>query len=112
MTDAKLKRVQIPCYGASKYRPIAEEILDAFRDGEAVLLPREMYERLAMIRHQIERIVHHRTGQFCSFRLQTQHHEATWTIWITTFDDESAKTLMDAAKAPESSATQERIGKL
>ena len=112
MTNAKLKRVPIPCYGASKYRPIAEEILDAFRDGEAVLLPREMYKRLAMIRHQIERIVHHRTGQFCSsFRLQTQHHEATWTVWIQTVDDESAKTLMDAAKAPESSATQEREGR-
>ena len=48
MTAAKLKRVPIPCYGASKYRPIAEEILDAFRDGEAVLLPREMYKRLAL----------------------------------------------------------------
>jgi hypothetical protein len=111
MTDAKLKRVPIPCYGASKYRPIAEEILDAYRDGEAVLLPHEMYKRLAMIRSQIWRIVHHRTGQSCSFRLQTQHHEATWTTWIQTVDDESAKTLRDAAKAPESSATQEREGR-
>ena len=105
MTDAKLQRVPIPCYGASKYRPIAEEILDAFRDGEAVLLPVAMYKRLAMIRDQIERIVHHRTGQFCSssFRLQTQHHEdeATWTVWIQTVDDESAKTLIDAAQAPK-----------
>lgn len=88
MTD-KLTRVAIPVYGRSKYRQIAQQIIDAFDGGEAVILPAAFEHRRAEIKHQIERLIHHATGTRPSLRLNTRADPRGRVVWIQTFEDDA-----------------------
>ena len=104
MTTDKLQRVPIPCHGASKYRPIAKQILDAFAHNEALVLPMEFDKRRAEIKRQIDMLVHHKTGQWPTFRLQTKQSDLGTVAWIATVSEESRDLILSAiplAKEPK-----------
>ena len=96
----KLTRVAIPCYGQSKYRKIAQQIIDAFDGGEAVILPPAFEHRRAEIKRQIEVLIHHATGTWPSCRLQTRMDPRGRVVWILTHEDESIIRAAASANWP------------
>lgn len=86
----KLKRVPMPIEGASKYRTIAAQILDAYRCGEAVELDKRWLHWRAAIKQQIERILLRDTGRHISLRLHTRDIDGVvCAAYIVAFGDDA-----------------------
>ena len=79
----------IPPGGQSKYRPLAEAIIDAYRTGDAVRNTAEEHKKLSAVQTQVYRLLSHELGGFPSFRLQTVRAAGSTDrlVWILSYDE-------------------------
>lgn len=85
----------IPPGGASKYRPLAQAIIDAYRKGDAVRITAEEHKKLGPVQTQVYKLLTHELNVgFPRFRLQTVRAAGStdWLVWILSYD-EAVKAL-------------------
>lgn len=91
----------IPPGGTSKYRPLAEAIINSYRKGDAVRITAEEHKKLSAVQTQVYRLLNHELGGFPSFRLQTVRAAGSTDrlVWILSYDEAVKGLRRDASRA-------------